>query len=236
MSQLSKVQSAVPGYDTKDFETYFQKPRPEMLRYVPQQASVVLDVGCADGGFGQLLKAERDIEVWGVEPTEKAALVAAQKLDKVIQGFFDSDINLPKNTFDCIIFNDVLEHLVDPYSALVYSKELLREGGVIVASIPNVRYFDNIWNLLVKKDWQYIDYGILDRTHLRFFTQKSILSTFETLGLSVRCIEGINPVEQEHPGHSKKFNILNKILFNSIKDMRYLQFAVTAIPQKNQQT
>ena len=233
MSQLSKVQATVPDYDTKDFETYFQKPRPEMLRYIPQQASIVLEVGCADGGFGQLLKVERNIEVWGVEPTEKATLVAAQKLDKVIQGFFNSDMNLPKNTFDCIIFNDVLEHMVDPYSALLYSKELLREGGVVVASIPNVRYFDNIWKLLVRKNWEYIEWGILDKTHLRFFTYRSILSTFNSLGYCVDFIEGINPLKDLYPHQVIRFRVLNLLLFNQIEDMNYLQFAVVASLRKN---
>jgi hypothetical protein len=95
----------------------------------------------------------------------------------------------------------------------------------VVASIPNVRYFFNMWNLVVHQDWQYTEQGILDRTHLRFFTRRSILATFESLGYCVECIEGINPL-----GRSRKFHLLNWLLFNKIEDMRYVQFAVVARP------
>lgn len=222
------LETRASEYESKDFDAYSQKERHEMLRYIPQEAFIILDVGCAVGCFGQLLKAERSAEVWGVEVNEYAASIADQKLDKVICGAFGKNLNLPSQGFDCIVFNDVLEHLVDPYSALIYAKELLRDGGILVASIPNVRYFDNIWKLLVHKDWEYTQYGILDRTHLRFFTHKSILSTFNDLGYRVELIEGINPLEKQHLYHVKKFNFLNKILLNQIEDMRYLQFAVVA--------
>jgi 2-polyprenyl-3-methyl-5-hydroxy-6-metoxy-1,4-benzoquinol methylase len=224
------LETIASDYDSKDFDAYSQKARYEMLRYIPQEASIILDVGCAVGCFGQLLKAERSVEVWGVEVNEYAASIAAHKLDKVICGAFGKNLNLPSQGFDCIVFNDVLEHLVDPYSALIYCKKLLRDRGSIVASIPNVRYFDNIWNLLVHQDWNYTDHGILDRTHLRFFTRRSILSCFNSLGYRVEVIEGINPLEKTHPYHAKKFRFFNGVLLNKIEDMRYLQFAVVAHP------
>ncbi|MGA9380414.1 MAG: class I SAM-dependent methyltransferase, partial [Phormidium sp.] len=159
----------------KKASNYFELERHEMLKYVPEKACNILDVGCGCGNFGRLLKEKRPVKVWGVEFNEDAATLAAQKLDQVICGSFNSSLNLPKNEFDCIIFNDVLEHLVDPFTALIYAKYLLREGGLVVASIPNIRHFDTIWDLLVNKNWQYTDSGILDRTHLRFFTQRSIV-------------------------------------------------------------
>ncbi|MBV8885373.1 MAG: class I SAM-dependent methyltransferase [Chroococcidiopsidaceae cyanobacterium CP_BM_RX_35] len=227
---MSGEEAIANGYKLKDFETYFQNERQEMLRYIPQKVHTILEVGCGSGGFAQFLKEKRPLEVWGVELNERAASVAAQRLDRVICGDFNSSLNLPSRSFDCIIFNDVLEHMVDPSAALVFSKELLKTEGVVVASIPNVRYFDNMWNLLVHKDWRYTDYGILDRTHLRFFTRRSILSTFEALGYCVECIEGINLIEKEHPHHSRKFHFLNRLFLNWIEDMRYLQFAVVAHP------
>lgn len=218
-------------YNSDDFGVYFEIERHEMLRCIPQESSVILDVGCAVGSFGHLIKSKRSAEVWGVEINDYAASIAAKKLDKVICGAFDETIDLPENHFDCIVFNDVLEHFVDPYSALLYSKTLLRDGGKIVASIPNVRYFDNIWKLLVDKNWEYTQNGILDRTHLRFFTRNSIIKTFNDLGYEIESIEGINPLEKEHPHRAKKFRILNSILLNKIEDMRYIQFAVVAYPK-----
>ncbi len=227
---MNSEEALANDYKTKDFKTYFQRERQEMLGYIPQKSHTILDVGCGAGGFGQFLKAQRPVEVWGVELNERAASVAAQKLDHIVCGAFNNSLNLPSKSFDCIVFNDVLEHLVDPFTALIYSKELLRDEGVLVASIPNVRYFDNMWNLLVYKDWQYADCGILDRTHLRFFTRHSILTTFDALGYYVECIEGINPVEKEHPHQARKFRLLNRLSLNRIEDMRYLQFAVVARP------
>jgi 2-polyprenyl-3-methyl-5-hydroxy-6-metoxy-1,4-benzoquinol methylase len=227
---MTRKKVVASDYQSKEFESYFQQKRPEMLKYVPQKASSILDVGCSSGGFGQLLKTERSVEVWGVELNEQAAEIAAQRIDRVICAAFDSNLDLPSQYFDCIIFNDVLEHLVDPFSALLYSKELLRNGGVVVTSIPNVRFFGNIWKLLVHKDWKYTDQGILDRTHLRFFTYRSILETFEALGYCVDDIEGINPIDERHPQHLLKFNLLNLLLFKNIEDMRYVQFAVVAHP------
>lgn len=211
----------------KKASNYFELERHEMLKYVPEKAGNILDVGCGTGNFGRLLKEKLPVKVWGVEFNEDAATQAAQKLDRVICGSFNSSLNLPKNEFDCIIFNDVLEHLADPYTALVYSKYLLRKGGLVIASIPNIRHFDTIWDLLVNKNWQYTDSGILDRTHLRFFTQRSIVNTFNELGYSIIQIEGINGDMTRYP---RKFRLLNLLLFNQIEDMRYYQFAVVATP------
>ena len=232
MSDESVVVKALSSeYEDKDFKNYFQIQRHEMLEYIPKSVSILLDVGCSSGSFGQLIKATHSVEVWGIEPNKSAAEIASQTLDKVICGAFDSSLNLPEQSFDCIVFNDVLEHLVNPKDALTYCQQLLKNKGVIVASIPNVRYFDNIWNLLVKKDWEYTESGILDKTHLRFFTNKSIVSTFDAAGYEVELIEGINPLERIHPYLLKKFRFLNRLLFNNIEDMRYLQFAVVARPK-----
>lgn len=213
---------------TKKEHNYFSADRPDMLRFIPSNALVVLEIGCGEGNFGQLLKNERSAEVWGVELDQRAASLAASKLDKVICAAFNNSLGLPDKSFDCIVFNDVLEHLVDPWSALCYANQLLRDGGSVVASIPNVRYICHIWDLLRNKNWEYTSGGILDKTHLRFFTKLSILSTFKSLGYSVKTIEGIHPFGEGNPHQAIKFKILNWILFRQIEDMRYLQFVIVA--------
>lgn len=217
-------------YIAKDFEAYTDKKRIEMITYIPEEAKNIIDVGCAIGTFGKSLKDIRKVNVLGIEINEYAANQAKLHLDNVICGAFQEDLALPHKQFDCIVFNDVLEHMVDPFEALLYAKKLLNQKGVIVASIPNVRYFNNIWNLLINKDWKYEKFGILDRTHLRFFTKKSIVKTFENLGYQISTIEGINLLEDEHPYQRKKFKILNTIFLNHLEDMNYLQFAIVAHP------
>ena len=81
---------------------------------------------------------------------------------------------LPDNNFDVVIFNDVLEHFENPWAVLENVKTKLNASGVVVASIPNVAYITNLVELILKKDWRYKpEGGILDKTHLRFFTKKS---------------------------------------------------------------
>lgn len=211
-----------------DFRVYAEFDRREMLPFVPKSAKVILDVGCGVGNFGQILKNERNSEVWGVDADSEAVAIAATRLDKVYLGPFDEKAALPTKTFDCIVFNDVLEHMVDPNGALIYAKSLLSPGGKIVASIPNVRYFGNIWNLVYHKSWDYTDTGILDRTHLRFFTKSSILSTFESLGFVVESIMGINRLEECTPYLARRYAVLKFLTAGHIEDMGWLQFAVVA--------
>jgi hypothetical protein len=103
-------------------------------------------------------------------------------------------------------------------------KPCIAQGGVVVASIPNVRYYWNIRELLFEKQWRYRNYGILDRTHLRFFTKHSIADMFKEAGYEVERIDGINPFG------SWKFSLLNLLLLGHIDDMRFEQFACVARP------
>lgn len=215
-----------------DFEVYADSQRSEMLRFVPASARRILEVGCSVGNFGRILTNELGATVWGVEPDPAAAKVAAQTLNRVINGHFGLDVRvdaeLDGEVFDCIVFNDVLEHMVDPYSALALAKDLLTPEGSIVASIPNVRYFDNVWKLVVEGSWEYADFGILDRTHLRFFTRSSIETLFADAGLRIHTMVGINAVDWCHPNRRQLFRYLNFAMGNRLKDMRWLQFAVVA--------
>jgi 2-polyprenyl-3-methyl-5-hydroxy-6-metoxy-1,4-benzoquinol methylase len=218
------------GYETKP-EYYFQQTRPEMLPFIPANCKRILDVGCGSGGFGQTLKKTRTVEVWGIEPVAKFAAEAASRLDRVIEAPFSRELDFRGMTFDCIIFNDVLEHLLDPAEALSVAKQLLSSGGQIVASIPNIRHFPTIWDLVVRGQWVYRDSGILDQTHLRFFTRKSIEPLFTECGLVVERLQGINrycTLHNDAPAPWRAFKILNLMSLSCLDDMSYLQFAVAA--------
>jgi 2-polyprenyl-3-methyl-5-hydroxy-6-metoxy-1,4-benzoquinol methylase len=152
---------------------------------------------------------------------------ARSRLDKVIVGGIEEQPGLPDGYFDCIVFNDVLEHLVDPWTVLRSIKVKLKSGGCVVASIPNVRHFSNLRQLILEKEWRYMDCGVLDRTHLRFFTEKSIRRMFEDCGYNLCSIDGI--VERPFPW---TLGLLNRILFNSLRDTEYLQFACVATVAK----
>lgn len=205
---------------------YYIQTRHEMLKFIPQNAGKILDVGCGEGQFGFQLKQLLNAEVWGMELDEKSAKVAESRIDKVLIGDLTLKIDsLPNEYFDCIIFNDILEHLVDPYNTLLNIKQKLNTNGVVVSSIPNVRYISNLKKLLFDKDWKYEDEGILDKTHLRFFTKKSIIDMFELLGFNIIQMEGINPSK------SKNLKIANFLLMGNLEDAKYLQYASVTKPK-----
>jgi predicted SAM-dependent methyltransferase len=148
---------------------------------------------------------------------------ANQVLDKVFVGLFENYIDdVPDNYFDAIYFNDVLEHLFDSYSLLGKLKSKLSPNGVIISSIPNMRYHNEIYNLLIKKDWKYQQHGIMDFTHMRFFTQKSIRRMYEDAGYEVKINEGINRTKSIRP------YLFNIPFFFTQMDIFYLQYTTVA--------
>lgn len=210
--------------------TYYRHARPQMRAYIPAAARCILDVGCGDGAFAAGLKAEREaggerLEIWGLELNEAAAARAREHLTEVRCGDAATLVgDLPASTFDCVVLNDILEHLVDPEALLRALHRVLVPGARLVASIPNVRHFPHLWNLVVHGDWEYTDEGILDRTHLRFFTRTSMRAALERSGYRVVRQEGINPTG------SWRWRLFDGLTLGRARDMRYLQFACVAEP------
>lgn len=170
---------------------YYGFSRPEVQALVPTAARRVLDVGCAAGLLGEALKARGVEEVCGIECDPEIAAHAAKRLDKVIVGDVETLAeDLPANYFDCIVLADVLEHLRDPQTILEKLRTSLTEDGLIVASIPNVGHWSVLRGLLEGR-WQYEKAGILDRTHLRFFTRQTILHLFNEAGFRVESLQSV---------------------------------------------
>lgn len=164
---------------------YYEYSRPEVREMVQPQAMKILDVGCASGLMASELKSRLKAEVWGIEVVENVARQAEKKLDKVISKTVEAAApELPDYYFDTIVLADVLEHLSDPYAMVQALKSKLTINGEIIASIPNVRHWSVLKDLLEGK-WVYEDAGILDRTHLRFFTKSSISQLFADAGFEI---------------------------------------------------
>jgi 2-polyprenyl-3-methyl-5-hydroxy-6-metoxy-1,4-benzoquinol methylase len=210
-------------YETKP-AGYFSNPRPEMIAFVPSQARRLLDFGCGDGAFGAALKAARGIEVVGVEPASQAAEAARQRLDRVVSADIQSEaLPLEARSFDCVVCNDVLEHLADPWTALQRLRDYVRPGGWLVASIPNVRHHRVVRRLIWPGEWRYEDDGVLDRTHLRFFTKRSATDLVAGAGFQIERVEGIN--RSSLPAWLR---VINGLASGAFDDMQYLQFAIVA--------
>ena len=207
---------------------YYRHSRSEMLAFIPSNVSRTLEVGCGAGDFSAQIKNEFGAETWGVEYQPDAANLAAQKLHRVLAGGVESVLaDLPQGYFDCIVFNDVLEHLMDPYSTLVAMRDLLNKTGVLVASIPNIRHWPEFVDYTLRGNWNYVNAGVLDRTHLRFFTKKSIMATIEQCGYSLINIQGINP------HYSRAQKIASVLSLGALEDTLYQQYAVVARPARN---
>jgi len=208
---------------------YYAQTRGEMLKFIPDNAECFLEVGCADGSFGSLIKSSRTCVIWGVEPVYEIAQRAINRLDNVISSSVESGIaQLPLDFFDCVICNDVLEHLTCPDKLLSDLSKHLKSNATIVGSIPNIRYFPVIYNLIVNSDWKYSDYGVLDRTHLRFYTGKSLIRLLEDSGYTNIHIEGINPTT------GIRARLLSILSFGLFRDCLFQQYAFTANPKKQQ--
>lgn len=207
---------------------YYEQSRAVMLKYIPEKAKKTLELGCASGNFSDMVKTNFGAECWGIEIDPQAAEVAATKLDKVINGDVNQCLDeIPENYFDCIICNDILEHLTDPYALLINLKKKLTAEGLVVASFPNVRYCRNLFELVVRGNWDYKNYGILDKTHLRFFTYNSLVKMFPQLGYKLLTIEGLEPNRNIK---TVAVRILTILFFNKFKDIRYHHFACVAKP------
>lgn len=205
---------------------YFGNARPDMIGFIPEGVHRVLEIGCGAGEFGAALKELRQVEVVGVELIEAAANLARQRLDAVIVADIQHQpIDLPERSFDCVVCNDVLEHLVDPWTVLAGLRHFLKPDGWLVASIPNVRHHKVVRRLLWPGEWKYENSGVMDRTHLRFFTQGSARELVEQAGFRIVREQGI---------HRSSFpvwlRLANALAGGAFEDMRYLQYVFVAKP------
>lgn len=159
---------------------YYRNQRKSLSVHIPDGKHQILDVGCGSGYFGAYLKESgKANQVFGIELIEEAATEAATLLDRVICADLDVfDLSTLSDkwgeiSFDFIVCADVLEHVKNPWATLASLAKYLKPGGKLVVSIPNVRHWSVVVSLLLRGRWDYQDAGIMDRTHLRFFTKST---------------------------------------------------------------
>jgi 2-polyprenyl-3-methyl-5-hydroxy-6-metoxy-1,4-benzoquinol methylase len=157
-----------------------------MARFVEDGPNVVLDLGCATGKFGSYLIENGKASILeGVEIYRPAAEEAAITYRRVHVGDIEQ-LSLSYDTeFDYVICGDILEHLKDPYHLLRRILHWLRPGGAVLVCLPNIRNYSILYDLAVCGEWRYVSAGILDLTHLRFFTRKSCTRMLESAGFTI---------------------------------------------------
>jgi O-antigen biosynthesis protein len=191
-----------PPYHNDPF--YFGHARPEVLELVPITARRVLDIGCGAGRLGEAIKARQNAEVVGIERDEAAAAVARMRLDEVIVGDVEQlALDFPPGSFDAIVCADILEHLREPERLLQQARSWLAPGGRLVASIPNIRH-NSVVRSLLEGNWTYEPAGLLDRTHLRFFTRREVEKLFHRAGFAIDVLRWVgSPIDdprERRPG------------------------------------
>ncbi len=181
-------------------EAYFNNQRPEILARVPKGSKRILDVGCGSGALAAAIKNKcPSCEVVGIEYSQNSVNIAKQVLDNVIQMDLNniSVENIPDN-FDVIICADILEHLINPADLLRIIRAKINSDGLAILSIPNIRHWSVLFQLFVNDRFEYLDEGILDRTHIRFFTLTEIRKMLEECGWiehSVNIVRIVMPTE-----------------------------------------
>jgi methionine biosynthesis protein MetW len=207
-------------------------PRNDILGLIPNNASKILDVGCSIGEIGKKIKKNKVAEVTGIEIEPNMAELAKIHLDRVIVEDIEClDLlkNFKINYFDCIILSDVLEHLKEPWTILKSLKKILRIDGTMISSIPNIRHYGTIANLVFKGNWPHRERGIHDINHLRFFTLKTIKELFNNTGLTISEIKRkYRIIEKPHPYN--RFSRYFALPF--IKEFLVFQYLVVALKLK----
>ena len=207
----------------------------KMVTFVEENKTVI-DFGCASGYLANLLK-QRGCQVTGLEINPDAAEIARQYCEEVFVCDLDFDsLNniLGDRKFDVAVFGDVLEHLRNPWRVLEQTKDFLNPSGFIVASIPNIAH-GAIRLALLEGDFNYMPLGILDNTHLRFFTKKTVEELFEKTGYFIHQRDYTRvPIFQENPliPFVKRENFENEVINIVQKDKNedILQFIIKAFP------
>jgi SAM-dependent methyltransferase len=215
-------------YEVKSND-YFDNVRSEILSLLPRKINRLLEIGCGSGNTLNYIKNNYRCD-WacGVELVHEAAEIARSKVDLLIEGDIENtDLPIEPETLDVILCLDVLEHLINPWKVMSKLGVLLKSDGVIIASIPNVRNFHVILPLIFRGEWKYFDLGILDKTHLRFFTRSTAIKLIESSGLKV------DVVKERGILRGSKTWVANLATFSLFKQFFVLQYLIRAIKKEN---
>ena len=217
---------------------YYNNVNADLLAGIPRSSKVVIEFGCGNGALGAAYKLSNPLVYYtGVEFNPQAADLAAKVLDHVVCGNIeDPTLILSEKKdilYDCLVYGNVLEHLKNPWNCLSRHLNLLAEDGVVVACIPNVQHWSVMANLMMGQ-WPYVDQGLFDRTHLRWFTRDSICEWFESVGLHIydlkpRIFDADKAKEfvQKMLPALKNFGVNPQKVFEGVAPLQYLIVAGT---------
>jgi len=227
------------GADAPFDPSYHTNPRIEILSFLTEQPGTVLDIGCGGGATGKLVKDKfPNTRVLGIEINRQAAERARASLDRVICASVDdvdATRDLAGETVSTVLLLDVLEHLYDPWRALVRIRGWLAPGARVVASVPNIRNLATL-SRIAAGDFEYEPNGVLDITHVRFFTRSTLHDLFQQTGFEVRRLDPLTQpalvdqvVVDRRPGRIDTRSVsIRYRSFEELEDLYALQYVVDA--------
>ena len=193
---------------------YYGSTRAEISDLLPENIERVLEIGCGNGSTLKWLKNYKNAKfISGVELNKELYYSNNLELDLFISGNIEElDLNILPNSIDLLLCLDVLEHLNNPWDILDKLYQLMKPGSVLIVSLPNISHKSVILSLLFKNDWCYQNSGILDKTHIRFFTKKTSSLMISRSNFKIEAVKSILLIEK----YSKSW-FLNKITLGLFK-------------------
>jgi SAM-dependent methyltransferase len=199
---------------------YYSSERRELLPLLPKSMGSVLELGCSEGRHGGLLlESGRAESVVGIDlyvPTDEAAT----RLTRFIRADVIDWLEGTSEQFDTVLALDVLEHMSDPWSAMQKIFDVLKPGGRLIVSLPNIRFIKVTADLVLRGRFDYQEQGILDRTHLRFLTRRSVEQLFVGAGFPSPEIHRLRYPEQSR---------VTRLGVTVLRDLGCKQFVAEAV-------
>ncbi len=201
---------------------YYRHARLEVLDLLPAEFRTVVDVGGSSGATLSAIKARHPgIRTVCLDIHEESVRIARQNGHEAFVCDIEKSIPDVFETSDVVMFLDVLEHLTDPWGHLARIVERIPQGASVIVSLPNVRFWEASCRLFFLGDWKLKEAGVMDRTHLRFFTRRTGVEMLRGAGLNVRAIRARMPGARRYP-------LINAISLGLIKDFLTEQYVFLA--------
>ena len=200
-----------PNLIKKGNTDYYSRVRNWPSLFDIKSNAKVLDIGCGTGSLGKYLIDRYESNVTGLDIVQDNYQESSKVLNRAIIGDMETmDIKELGGDFDYIIFSDSLEHMIDSNKVIEIVKTLLASDGILLISMPNVRNFRVTFPLLLSDSWEYKDEGLLDWTHMRFFTYSSLLDLLDLHDFKICRVKVDLPM-------SSKVGIINLLTFGLLK-------------------
>jgi SAM-dependent methyltransferase len=206
----------------KDPPYYNNQKSIRFMPFIPEKPSIILELGCSSGQLGQAIRQNgRAAELVGVELFPAAAEQSKKYFDTVYCGDIEQISLTYENYFDVVICGDILEHLRDPSTVTHKIYRWLKNGGTFISTVPNIRNWSILLDLIFRGMWRYSkEGGILDDTHLRFFTRNTFFEMLKNAKFKI--------IHHEMIIHGRKYKLINAALLGMAEEFIGEQVFVVA--------